>query len=70
MVYLQHNQSFIDVRVYRKRMFRKHSSSEKRSVFSSDMTLTGNEPDEDSPLATASVLRQGQEKGSGNKAKI
>jgi hypothetical protein len=51
-------------------MFRKHSFSEKLSVFSSNMTLTGNEPDEDSHLATVSVLQQGQEKGSGNKAKI
>jgi hypothetical protein len=49
-------------------MFRKHSFSEK--LFSSNMTLTGYEPDKDSHLATVSVLRQGQEKGSGNKAKI
>jgi hypothetical protein len=42
----------------------------RRFVFSSGMPHTGNEPDEDSRLATASVLQQSQEKGNGNEAKI
>jgi hypothetical protein len=34
------------------------------------MPHTGSEPDKGSRLATASVLRQSQEKGNGNEAKI
>jgi hypothetical protein len=42
----------------------------RRFVFSSGIPHTGKEPNENSCLATVSVLQHSQEKGNGNNAKI